>query len=156
KLAASAEPAKEAAAKLDKALGTAAKDRAALAAEHAKATAALATVLKTIDPLIAAMNAAQQQVAAKQDAVTAVNEALARTQEAVKKLPADKELADIVAKLQAKGMQLGTELATLKKSLDAASATVKTAQEKLVAPKKVVDEWAAKLAAADTSVEAAR
>ena len=103
-----------------------------------------------------ALQTAQTAAAAKQDVSQVLTAAAAKTAEAAKKLPEDKELAGAAEKFQARATTLATELAAAQKAVEAATAPAKTAADALAAAQVKLNEAQAKLAAARGPVEALR
>jgi hypothetical protein len=147
---------KEALEKADDELANIAKGRMVVAEELTKAQAAAGEAKKAADAAAAALAPPQQQLAAKQGLASPIGEALAKTQDALKKLPGDKDLSDAAAGLQRKLAQVTSEIAKLKPNVDAAVAQVKAAQEKQAVAQKSVDVASGKIAAADQQVESVR
>ncbi len=78
---------------------------------------AVAAAKKPVDDAAAVIAKTQGAAAAKQTAINAINEAAAKTAEAAKLLPNDKEVAGAVATFAAKQQQLATELAAIQKTV---------------------------------------
>ena len=109
--------------------------RAALApVETAWRTAetAVTAAKKPVDDALIALSKSQKGATDKQTAINAVNEAVAKSTEAAKLLPADKEVASAVATLTAKQGQLAGELTALQKTIADQTAAVVPLQAKLV------------------------
>ena len=120
------------------------------------AEAEVAKIKKPVDDALAALAATAGATTAKQTAITAVNEAAAKTTEAAKLLPADKELAGAVATFTAKQAQLATELAALQKQTTDQTAAHAAAVAKLTESYPPADAAFAALVEAAKPVDAAR
>lgn len=108
--------------------------RAALAPVEAAWRAAEVTVTtakKPLDDALIALAKAEKAVADKQAAIQAVTEATAKSTEAVKLLPADKEIAAALATFTAKQKQFTDELATVQKAVIDQQAALPPHQAKL-------------------------
>ncbi|MBC8114762.1 MAG: hypothetical protein H7062_10320 [Candidatus Saccharimonas sp.] len=113
-------------------------------------------IKKPVDDALVALAKTNVDTAAKQTAITAVNEAAAKTTEAAKLLPADKELAGAVATFTAKQAQLATELAALQKTATDQTAAHQAAVAKLNESHVPADAAYAALVEAAKPVDAAR
>ena len=97
-----------------------------------KAEAAVAEAKKPVDAAIAAVAKAQGEAAAKQMVINTINEAAAKSAEAAKALPNDKDVAAAVATFTARQQQLAGELAAIQKTITDQTAAQQAAQAKLV------------------------
>jgi hypothetical protein len=95
-----------------------------------------------------ALAAAQQTLASKQDLATTLSGAAAKTQEAAKKLPEDKELAAAAEKFQAKAQAVAGEVAAATKAATDLMAPAKTAADALAAANAAYLQAAEKVATA--------
>lgn len=87
---------------------------------------------KPVDDALAAVKKSEKAVLDKQTVATAVNEAVAKSTEAGKLLPNDKDIAAAVATLTAKQSQIAAEVAALQKAVADQTAAVQPLQAKLV------------------------
>ena len=109
--------------------------RSALAPAEAAWRTTEATVTaakKPVDDALAAVAKSQNEAAAKQLVINAVNEAAGKSTEAAKLVPNDKELAAAVATLTAKQAQLATELTTVQKAISDQTVALQPLQAKLI------------------------
>lgn len=109
--------------------------RAAMAEAEAawrKAEAVVTTAKKPVDDSAAAIAKSQRDAVAKQSAISAVNEAAAKSGEVAKLLPNDKEIAAALATFTAKQKALTDELAAVQKSIADQTAAQQPLQAKLV------------------------
>ena len=97
----------------------------------AKTNAALAEIRKACDPAILAHQAAGRDLARKRDALKSVQDAQAKLDEALAKLPGDKELTASVDKLKARVTELNKEIAAAEKDLATKDTAAKPMREKL-------------------------
>ncbi|NBV22861.1 MAG: DUF1553 domain-containing protein [Proteobacteria bacterium] len=115
--------------------------------ELAKTNAILAEVRKTCDPAINAHRDAERDLARKRDALKAVQEAQAKLDEALVKLPGDKELIASVDKLKARVTELNKEIEAAVKDIAAKDTAAKPMREKLApaeaSAEPVRQRWAA-------------
>ena len=95
------------------------------------AEAAVTAAKKPVDDALLAVAKSQKAAAEKQAAVNAINEAVAKSTDASKLLPGDKEVAGAVATLTAKQGQLAGEFAALQKTIADQTAAVQPLQAKL-------------------------
>ena len=108
--------------------------RATLAATETAwrtAEAAVTAAKKPVDDALAALSKAQKDAAAKQTAINAFTEVAAKSTEAAKLLPNDKEVAAAVATFTARQGQLTTELAAVQKSISDQTTAMQPLQQKL-------------------------
>jgi predicted nucleic acid-binding Zn-ribbon protein len=103
-----------------------------LEAAWKKAEAAVTEAKKPVDAATAALVKSQGDANAKQAVINTINEAAAKSAEAAKALPNDKDVAAVVATFTAKQQQLGTELAAIQKTIADQTAAQQAAQAKLV------------------------
>lgn len=96
-----------------------------------KLEAAVTEAKKPVDAAAAAITKAQAESTVKQSAITAINEAAAKSADAAKLLPNDKEIAGVVATYTAKQQQLAAELAAIQKTIADQTAAQQAAQVKL-------------------------
>ncbi len=120
------------------------------------AEAEVAKIKKPVEDALVALAATAVATTAKQTAITAVNEAAAKTTEAAKLLPADKELAGAVATFTAKQTQLAMELAALQKQATDQTAAHAAAGVKLTEGYPPADAAYAALVEAAKPIDAAR
>ena len=120
------------------------------------AEAEVTKIKKPVDDVLVAQAKTNADTTAKQTAITAVNEAAAKTTEAAKLLPADKELAGAVATFTAKQAQLATELAALQKQTTDQTAAHLAAAAKLNEAYVPADAAYAALVEAAKPIDAAR
>lgn len=97
-----------------------------------KAEAAVTEAKKPVDAASAAIAKSQAELAAKDAALNSVKEAAAKSAEAAKLLPNDKDLAGIIATFTAKQTQLTTESEAIKKAIADQTTARQAAQAKLV------------------------
>lgn len=97
-----------------------------------KAEAAVTAAKKPVDDSAAAIAKSQADAAAKQTAINAVNEAAAKSGDAAKLLPNDKEIAAALATFTAKQKTLADEFAALQKTIADQTAAQQPLQAKLV------------------------
>lgn len=124
--------------------------------ELEKAQVAEAKAFETSSKAAAALATAQQALAAKQDVANVVAAAAAKTGEAAKKLPDDKELAAAAEKFQARSQTLATEVTALTKTATDLAPPAKTAADALVAARGVTQAAQAKVMAARATVDPLR
>ena len=115
--------------------------------ELAKTNAAIAEVRKVCDPAIAAHRDAERELGRKRDALKSVQEAQAKLDEALNKLPADKEITASVDKLKVRVTELNKEIEAAAKDVTTKDTAAKPMREKL-APVEATgsplrDRWAA-------------
>jgi hypothetical protein len=115
--ASAADVAKAEHARLLEQLAEASKALAPLEEALSKADGAVVAAKKPYDDAQAALSNAQQEQAAKQSALTAVNEALAKGTEAAKLLPNDAEVTQAVAVFQARAQKLTGEVEAANKAV---------------------------------------
>ena len=120
------------------------------------AEAEVAKIKKPVDDALIALAKTNAGTTAKQTAITAVNEAAAKTTEAAKLLPADKELAGAVVTFTAKQTQLATELAALQKQATDQTAAHAAAVVKLTEGYPPADAAYAALVEAAKPIDAVR
>ena len=96
-----------------------------------KAEAAVTEAKKPVDAANVAIAKSQGELAAKEAALNSVKEAAAKSAEAAKLLPNDKDLAGIIATFTAKQNQLTTESEAIKKAIADQTTTRQAAQAKL-------------------------
>ncbi len=118
------------------------------------AQAALAEAKKNADAAAAALAAAQTSLPGKQDAARVVGEASAKAQEAVQKLPEDKELADATAKIKARSDQLAGEAAALAKAVTDGQAAIQTTGAQVTAQEQAANTAEAAYAPVRTQLTA--
>lgn len=130
--------------------------------ELAKTNAAVAEVRKACDPAINAHRSAELELARKRDALKSVQDAQAKLDEALAKLPGDKELTASADKLKARVAELNKEIAAAAKDVATKDTAAKPMREKLAPAEAtaaaVRERWAAedaKLLAFDTELIAA-
>ena len=111
-----------------------------------KADEAVTKAKKPADEAAKALADAQKQLATKQDIAGALTVAAASAQEAAKKLPKDKELAQATEKFQSRAKKFSAEVATLKKTVAERSPKAQQTAEKLAVVQKAADAVAARLA----------
>jgi hypothetical protein len=115
--------------------------------ELAKTNAVLAEVRKACDPAILAHQTAERELAVKRDALKAVQEAQVKLDEALTKLPGDKELTASVDKLKARVTELNKEIEAAVKDVAAKDTAAKPMREKLApaeaSAEPVRQRWAA-------------
>lgn len=133
-----------------------------VADELAKTNAAVAEVRKTCDPAVNAHRAAELDLAKKRDALKSVQDAQAKLDEALAKLPGDKELTASVDKLKARVTDLNKEIEAAAKDVATKDTAAKPMREKLTSAEAtaaaVRERWAAedaKLLALDAELIAA-
>ncbi|MBS0204218.1 MAG: DUF1549 domain-containing protein [Planctomycetes bacterium] len=97
-----------------------------------KTEAAVAEAKKPVDAAAAAVAKSQGEAATKQAGLNTINEAAAKSAEAAKVLPNDKDVAAAVATFTAKQQQLTAELAAIQKTITDQTAAHQAAQAKLV------------------------
>lgn len=119
-----------------------------------KADAAVVAVKKPYDDANAALNKAQAEHAAKQTAVVAVNEALAKGTEAAKLFPNDAEVASAVGVFQARAQKVTAELEAAAKAVADQTPVVQAALAKLNEAHAAGDAAAAQLAEARKPTDA--
>src|SRR5262249_13071441 len=100
-----------------KELDTADKAIVPITDELAKASPPIHAAKKAYDRAAAALAATKQQIVAKQDIANTLAEATAKTQEAVKKLPAEKDLVAAAEKFAARSTAVTAEVAALTKNV---------------------------------------
>ena len=115
--------------------------------ELAKTNAAIAEVRKVCDPAIAAHRDAERELGRKLAALKSVQEAQAKLDEALNKLPADKEITASVDKLKVRVTELNKEIEAAAKDVTTKDTAAKPMREKL-APVEATgsplrDRWAA-------------
>lgn len=120
------------------------------------AEAEVTKIKKPVDDALAALAKTNVDTTAKQTAINAVNEAAAKTTEAAKLLPNDKELAAAVATLAAKQTQLTAEVAALQKTATDQTAVHQAAVVKLNESYPPADAAYAALVEAAKPADAAR
>lgn len=130
--------------------------------ELAKTNAAIAEVRKACDPAITAHRDAERELGKKRDALKSVQEAQAKLDEALNKLPGDKELTASVDKLKARVTELNKEIEAAAKDVVTKDAAAKPMRDKLAPAEAtalpVRERWAtedAKLLALDAESIAA-
>lgn len=130
--------------------------------ELAKTNAAIAEVRKACDPAILAHLNAERDLAMKRDALKSVQDAQARLDDALAKLPGDKELTASVDKLKARVTELNKEIEAAAKDVVTKDTAAKPMREKLAPAEAtavpVRGRWAAedaKLLALDAELIAA-
>ncbi|NBR86713.1 MAG: DUF1549 domain-containing protein [Proteobacteria bacterium] len=130
--------------------------------ELAKTNAVIAEVRKTCDPAILAHLNAERDLATKRDALKSVQDAQAKLDDALTKLPGDKELTASVDKLKARVTELNKEIDAAAKDVATKDAAAKPMREKLAPAEATVasvrERWAAedaKLLALDAELIAA-
>ena len=130
--------------------------------ELAKTNAAIAEVRKVCDPAILAHLSAERDLAGKRDALKSVQDAQAKLDDALTKLPGDKELTASVDKLKARVTELNKEIEAAAKDVTAKDTAAKPMREKLApaeaSAEPVRKRWAAedaKLLALDAELIAA-
>ena len=130
--------------------------------ELAKTNAAIAEVRKTCDPAITAHRDAERELGKKRDALKSVQDALAKLDEALNNLPADKELTASADKLKARVTELNKEIEAAAKDVATKDTAAKPMREKLApaeaTAKSVHERWVAedaKLIALDAKLIAA-
>ena len=115
--------------------------------ELAKTNAALAEVRKACDPAILAHLNAERDLATKRDALKSVQDAQAKLEDALTKLPGDKELTASVEKLKARVTELNKEIEVAAKDVAAKDAAAKPLREKLATAEATAEpvrqRWAA-------------
>jgi hypothetical protein len=121
-----------------------------------KAEAAVTEAKKPVDAASAAVAKAQGEAAAKQGVLNTINEAAAKSAEAAKVLPNDKEVAAAVATFTAKQGQITTELAAIQKTVTDQTAAQQAAQAKLVEAYVPADAAYAAMIEANKPVDAAK
>lgn len=136
----------------DAKLDDAAKARAEVAAKLAAAHTALAEARKQADAAQAALTAAQQLVTTKTVSAAALKEASAKTQEALAKLPGDKDVTEAAAKLQARVATLDAEVAAATAAVEPAGAALKAATEKVAPAQAAVKQATDELSPLDENV----
>lgn len=99
--------------------------------ELAKTNAAIAEVRKTADPALLAHRDAERELTKKRDALKSVQEAQAKLDDALGKLPGDKELTASVDKLKARVTELNKEIEAAAKDVATKDAAAKPMREKL-------------------------
>ncbi len=97
-----------------------------------KAEAAVTEAKKPVDAASAALAKSQGELVAKEAALNSVKEAAAKSAEAAKLLPNDKDLAGIITTFTAKQTQLTTESDAIKKAIADQTTARQAAQAKLV------------------------
>lgn len=130
--------------------------------ELAKTNAAIAEVRKACDPAILAHQTAERDLAKKRDALKSVQDAQAKLDEALAKLPGDKELTASVDKLKTRVTELNKEIEAAAKDVAAKDTAAKPMRDKLAPAEAtavpVRERWAAedaKLLALDAELIAA-
>lgn len=130
--------------------------------ELAKTNAAIAEVRKACDPAINAHRDAERELVKKRDALKSVEEAQAKLDEALAKLPGDKELTASVDKLKARVTELNKEIEAAAKDVSTKDTAAKPMRDKLAPAEAtavpVRERWAAedaKLLALDAELIAA-
>ena len=130
--------------------------------ELTKTNAVIAEVRKACDPAITAHRDAERELGKKRDALKSVQEAQAKLDEALNKLPGDKELTASVDKLKARVTELNKEIEAAAKDVAAKDTAAKPQREKLApaeaTAKSIHERWAVedgKLLALDTELIAA-
>lgn len=133
-----------------------------VADELAKTNAIIAEVRKTCDPAITAHRDAERELVKKRDALKSVQDALAKLDEALNNLPADKELTASADKLKARVTELNKEIEAAAKDVATKDTAAKPMREKLAPVEAtatpVRERWAAedaKLIALDAELIAA-
>lgn len=86
---------------------------------------------KPVDDALTAVQKSEKAVAEKQTVINAINDAVAKSTEAGKLVPGDKEVAAAVATLTAKQTQFAAEMAALQKTVADQTAAVQPLQAKL-------------------------
>ena len=120
-----------------------------------KATAALSAGQKTAADTAKAAAESQKKLTVKQDAAKTLAEAVVKIQEAAKKLPADKELAQVAGTFQKLSAKQAGEVAALTKTVATQSAAAKAAAEKMKASQQAVAAVTTKVNAANKVAAAA-
>ena len=133
-----------------------------VAAELIKTNAIVVGLKKASDTATAAQTAAQLILATRQDALRLVNDATAKAQEAVTKLPEDKVLAEVAVKFKSRSTQITAEVDNLNKDLTAKTEVAKATAAQLAAGELTakttlarVDEATKKIASTELGVAAA-
>lgn len=121
-----------------------------------KAEAAVTEAKKPVDAATAAIAKSQGELTAKEAALNSVKEAAAKSAEAAKLLPNDKDVAGIVATFTAKQTQLTTESEAIKKAIADQTTAQQTAQAKLVEAYAPADAAYAALLEARKPLDAAK
>jgi len=120
--------------------------------ELAKTNAALAEVRKACDPAILAHQTAERDLVKKRDALKSVQDAQAKLDEALAKLPGDKELTASVDKLKARVTELNKEIEAAAKDMAAKDTAAKPMREKLAPAEATAATVRARWAAADAKL----
>lgn len=102
-----------------------------VAEELAKTNAIIAEIRKACDPAITAHRAAERELDKKREALKSIQEAQAKLEAALDKLPADKELTASVDKLKARVTELNKEIDAAVKDVATKDAAAKPMREKL-------------------------
>lgn len=130
--------------------------------ELAKTNAAVAEIRKACDPAITAHRDAERELVKKRDALKSVQDAQTKLDEALAKLPGDKELTASADKLKARVTELNKEIEAAAKDVATKDTAAKPMREKLAPAEAtataVRERWAAedaKLLALDTELIAA-
>ena len=121
-----------------------------------KTEAAVAEAKKPVDAAAAAVAKSQGEATVKQAGLNTINEAAAKSAEAAKVLPNDKDVAAAVATFTAKQQQLTAELAAIQKAIADQTAAHQAAQAKLVEAYAPADAAYAAVVEARKPVDAAK
>ncbi|MCH7725020.1 MAG: DUF1553 domain-containing protein, partial [Planctomycetes bacterium] len=137
-------------------LAAAEKAAAPFAEQLVKLQGELAAAQKAVDEANKALVDAKNQLAEKQKVAKPVSEAVAKMLEAAKNLPADKELADLAAKMKAKSDKVAGEVVALEKAITEKTSAATTATEKFTSTTKSANETKANAEPARKQVESQR
>jgi len=151
-----AEQSRERVEKLREELKTLRKSLEPAEAAWKTAEQAVTTAKKPADDAMAALTKSQSESTAKQTALGAVNEASAKSAEAAKLLPNDKDLANVVATYTSKVQQLTTEIAALQKTIADQTAAHQALLPKLNETQVAADAAFAQFAEARKPIDLAR
>lgn len=123
-------------------------------AELTKQTAAVAEIEKTMTEATKSLEEAKSQFTAKQVIAQSVNEALAKSEAALQKLPGDAELTVIVQKLKERQEPLVKEAATFEQAVTVRDTAAKEVATQMAAMKQALTTTSTEMAARQMVVTA--